>query len=115
MPDTGRVVNRRLARLWLRDDHHGPSHAGVDRALVVIDPGVWEGDAVAAPKGEAGPDRRVQILLVQQDARCSFAIRVGFARWRRGLAVVGKVVHFPAGAGVPDVRGKAPGRRELQL
>src|SRR5215204_2392939 len=52
----GRGANRRSECLWLRDDNYGPGHARVDRAVVGVGPGVREGNAVAALKGESGAD-----------------------------------------------------------
>src|SRR5215207_4651091 len=59
-----------------REHFHGSHHAGVDRAVIGVDPGVGEGDAVAALKGEPIADRAVQVLLGEQDARGSLAIGV---------------------------------------
>src|SRR5215212_2897600 len=86
-----------------RDDDHGPFHARMDRAVVGVGPRVGEGDAVAAGKGEPIADRAVQVLLGEQDARCSLAIGVRVTGRGRGLAGLGEVVHLPAGAGVPDI------------
>src|SRR5687767_217589 len=115
MPDTGRIVNRWSECLRLWEDHHDAGHAWVDRAVIVVGPGVREGDAVAALKGESGADGRVQVLLGEQDARCSLPIDVRITGRRRGLAEIGEVIHLHAGAGVPDVRGEASGRWQLQL
>src|SRR5215210_9395869 len=82
----------------LRDDDHGPGHARVDRAVVGVGPGVREGDAVAALKGESLTDGRVQVLLIQEDARRSLAIGVRVTGRGRGLAGLGEVVHLHAGA-----------------
>src|SRR5918994_5381231 len=98
-----------------RDDDHAPHHAGMDRAVVGVGPGVGEGDAVAAGKGQALADRGVQVVLWEQDARRSRPIAIGFTRRGRGLAELGEVVHLRARAGIPDVGGEAPGRRQLQL
>src|SRR5215213_2320464 len=98
-----------------REDDHGPFHAGVDRAVIGVGPGVGEGDAVAARKRQTLADRRVQVLLGEQDARCSLAIGVRITGRRRRLAGLGEVVHLCAGARIPDVGGEAPGRRQLEI
>src|SRR5688572_31869728 len=90
---------RRGANRWsicprLREDHHDADHVRMDRAVIVVGPGVGEGDAVTARKGESGADRRIQILLVQQDARSSSPIDVGITWQRRGLAELSEVVHL---------------------
>src|SRR5918995_349013 len=59
-----------------REDDHGPHHAGMDRAVVGVGPGVWERDTVAARKGETLADRAVQVVLGEQDARRSLALGV---------------------------------------
>src|SRR5215216_5836931 len=57
-----------------REHDHGPDHAGMDRAVVGVGPGVGKGDAVAARKGETFADRAVQVLLGEEDARRSRSI-----------------------------------------
>src|SRR5215203_264758 len=54
-----------------RDDDHGPFHARMDRAVIVVGPGVGEGDAVAAGERQTLADGAVQVLLGEQDAGCS--------------------------------------------
>src|SRR5215213_9207870 len=75
-PMLGRGANWRSECPRLRQDHDDADHAGVDRAVKVVGPGVGEGDAVAALIGKSLTDGRVQVLLGEQDARCSLAIGI---------------------------------------
>src|SRR5215213_3131943 len=75
-PSSGRGTNWRSECPRLRQDHDDADHAGVDRAVKVVGPGVGEGDAVAALIGKSLTDGRVQVLLGEQDARCSLAIGI---------------------------------------
>src|SRR4051794_34603979 len=45
-----------------REDDHGPDHAGMDRTVIGVGPGVGEGDAVAAGERQTRADGAIQVV-----------------------------------------------------
>src|SRR6478609_6376738 len=81
-----------LTRRRLRQHHHGAHHAGMDRAGVFVGARVREDNAIAAREGQTVANWRVQVLLVEKNARGEWAVRDAGARWNRRLASLGEEV-----------------------